>query len=150
MHACNSWVQNSLCSFPSPSVLHVGGMELAAGVSGAHPDPRHDRPPGGAGEYSRRSLLLTHSIPSYSLRAAAKGSAVSRASLDRHLAPPSPLGLSPMVQVQEWQLVVLDVTAFLNADVAMPLPRSPGSCIAYRPNLRRAQDGRKKTWISAL
>ena len=32
--------------------------------------------------------------------------------------------------------MVHSVTSFLNADVAMPVPRSPGTSITYRPNLR--------------
>lgn len=44
-------------------------------------------------------------------------------------------------EAQEWQLVVHSVTSFLNADVAMPVPRSPGTCITYRPNFRCCTSG---------
>jgi hypothetical protein len=37
---------------------------------------------------------------------------------------------------EEWHLVVESVTSFLNADVAMPLPRSPGACLEYKPRFR--------------
>ncbi|GAX76428.1 hypothetical protein CEUSTIGMA_g3873.t1 [Chlamydomonas eustigma] len=45
------------------------------------------------------------------------------------------MSFSPQ-EAHDWQLVVQEVTAFLNADVAMPVPRSPGSCIDYKPTIR--------------
>ena len=37
---------------------------------------------------------------------------------------------------QDCALVVHEVGSFLAADVAMPLPRSPGTAIAFKPCLR--------------
>lgn len=37
---------------------------------------------------------------------------------------------------QEWRSVIQEVTNFLHADVAMPVPRSPGSSVPFRVSLR--------------
>jgi hypothetical protein len=39
---------------------------------------------------------------------------------------------------QEWRSVIQEVTNFLHADVAMPVPRSPGSNVPFRHSLRAA------------
>lgn len=39
---------------------------------------------------------------------------------------------------QEWRSVIQEVTNFLHADVAMPVPRSPGSSVPFRHSLRAA------------
>jgi hypothetical protein len=36
----------------------------------------------------------------------------------------------------EWRAVIAEVTSFLNADVAMPVPRSPGAALPFRASLR--------------
>jgi hypothetical protein len=36
----------------------------------------------------------------------------------------------------EWRSVIQEVTTFLNADVAMPMPRSPGAALPFRVSLR--------------
>jgi hypothetical protein len=36
----------------------------------------------------------------------------------------------------EWRAVISEVTTFLNADVAMPVPRSPGASLPFRASLR--------------
>lgn len=41
---------------------------------------------------------------------------------------------------QEWRSVIQEVTNFLHADVAMPVPRSPGSNVPFRLSLRAAQN----------
>ncbi|MEW5313968.1 MAG: hypothetical protein WDW38_005498 [Sanguina aurantia] len=41
----------------------------------------------------------------------------------------------------EWQAVVTEVDVFLHADVAIPLPRSPGQPMLFKPNLRCQIDG---------
>jgi predicted RNase H-like nuclease len=40
--------------------------------------------------------------------------------------------------LQEWRSVIQEVTNFLHADVAMPVPRSPGSNVPFRHSLRAA------------
>lgn len=41
---------------------------------------------------------------------------------------------------QEWRSVIQEVTNFLHADVAMPVPRSPGSNVPFRHSLRAAMN----------
>jgi hypothetical protein len=41
---------------------------------------------------------------------------------------------------QEWRSVIQEVTNFLHADVAMPVPRSPGSNVPFRHSLRCANN----------
>jgi hypothetical protein len=40
--------------------------------------------------------------------------------------------------LQEWRSVIQEVTNFLHADVAMPVPRCPGSNVPFRHSLRAA------------
>eukprot|EP00798_Chlamydomonas_sp_ICE-L_P005138 gene5138-34945_t len=47
----------------------------------------------------------------------------------------------PPADAADWQLVVHEITTFMHADVAMPEPRSPGTFISFKPNLRCSGSG---------
>lgn len=46
-----------------------------------------------------------------------------------------------MAHAQDWGLVIQEVCTFMNADVAMPMPRSPGTAISFKPHFRCSASG---------